>query len=300
MARKLNFLPPLWVSSKIPIASCTAITMNPISHLQAAIAPLRQTLLHHPVYGQIQTLAELNIFMEHHVFVVWDYLSLLKALQRELTCVEVPWVPRGSPELRRLINELVLGMESDTDQAGGNASHYELYLDAMEASCADTNAIKDLVREISFGKTVHQALAELSVADALKDFVGFTFDTIAGNRMHEIAALFTFGRENLIPESFCYRLSELGKNFPGQVDALLYYLNRPIRVNTGDYSSRGLQMMVEFCGEDEGKWEECRVAAILTLEHRLALWEAIGALLGQRRQELSPQPYAGKNQFTDC
>jgi hypothetical protein len=259
--------------------------MNPISHLEAALAPLRQTLIQHPVYSQIQSLAELNIFMEHHVFAVWDFLSLLKALQRELTCVEVPWVPKGSPELRRLINELVLGMESDTDLAGCTASHYELYLDAMEATCADTNPIKDLVREISFGKTVHQALAELSVPEAVKGFVGFTFDTIARNKVHEIAALFTFGRENLIPESFSDLVEELGKNFPGQANALQYYLDRPIQVDVGDYGSRAMQMMVEFCGEDEGKWEECRVAAILALEHRLALWEAIGAGIAQRRQE---------------
>src|SRR5215218_2785027 len=131
--------------------------MNPINHIQKAIEPLRQTLLNHPAYSHIQTLTELNIFMEHHIFAVWDFMSLLKALQRELTCVEVPWVPRGSPVVRKLINEIVLGVETGPDQEGWPASHYEVYLDAMDGTCADTSTIKDLIREISFGKTVPEA-----------------------------------------------------------------------------------------------------------------------------------------------
>jgi hypothetical protein len=227
-------------------------------------------------------------------------MSLLKALQRELTCVEVPWVPKGSPVVRKLINEIVLGVETGPDQDGLPASHYEVYLDAMEATCADTSAIKDLIREVSFGKTVAVALASLSIPEAVKNFVQFTFDTIARSKVHEIASLFTFGREHLIPDDFRSLVEDLEEHPSHQVDAFLYYLGRPLEVAAGEYHALAMQMIVELCGEDEAKWEECRVAAIRALEHRVALWDAVVTCIQEKRQEQESRIYADNTDFTDC
>lgn len=68
--------------------------------------------------------------MTDHIYAVWDFMSLLKALQRHLTCVDVPWVQVGGSQARRLVNSIVLDEESDLET--GPVSHYELYLSAME------------------------------------------------------------------------------------------------------------------------------------------------------------------------
>ncbi|MEY4351281.1 MAG: hypothetical protein RL078_1351, partial [Bacteroidota bacterium] len=94
--------------------------------LQAAIQPARERLLAHSMYAQIERIEDFQRFMEQHIFAVWDFMSLLKALQRELTCVEVPWSPKGSPTTRRFINEIVLGEESDQDKDGKVMSHFEM------------------------------------------------------------------------------------------------------------------------------------------------------------------------------
>jgi alcohol dehydrogenase len=64
-----------------------------LERLRARLAPLRAALAGHPVYGRINGPAPLRLFMEHHVFAVWDFMSLLKALQRRLCCNDVPWLP---------------------------------------------------------------------------------------------------------------------------------------------------------------------------------------------------------------
>jgi hypothetical protein len=117
--------------------------------LQKAIAPLRENIINHKVYGVIRSLDDLRVFMQYHVFAVWDFMSLLKSLQKDLTCVSVPWLPVGSADTRFLINEIVVGEESDVDADGNRKSHFEIYLDAMKQSGADVCAIQ------KFTSTLH-------------------------------------------------------------------------------------------------------------------------------------------------
>jgi hypothetical protein len=71
------------------------------------------------------------------VYAVWDFMSLLKALQAKLTCTTT-LVRNCNPETRYLINEIVLAEETDTTIDGHHQSHYEMYLEAME-SCGEYN-----------------------------------------------------------------------------------------------------------------------------------------------------------------
>lgn len=87
--------------------------------------------------------------MEHHVFAVWDFMSLLKSLQILMTGADVPWVPPSNSRACRIINELVLGEESDDDGSGGNASHFELYLSAMQEAGANRFFIEGFVNGLS-------------------------------------------------------------------------------------------------------------------------------------------------------
>jgi len=253
--------------------------MSSINQIKSSIEPLRQALLAHPVYSQINTISDLNIFLEHHIFAVWDFMSLLKALQRDLTCVTVPWVPQGNPLIRRLVNEIVLGEETDVDANGKAASHYELYLEAMQATHADITPINQLLTLIQSGKTVAEALEKGAWPEAVKQFVLFSFATIAKGKTHEVAALFTFGREDLIPDMFSALVKDLHQRFPKQLDKLVYYLDRHIEVDAGEHGPMAMQMIAELCANDTQKWEESRLAAVEALEKRLLLWDGIAAAI---------------------
>jgi len=97
-----------------------------IMSLHRRIAEQREAILNHSLYPKMTSLSEVRIFMEHHIYAVWDFMSLLKTLQKHLTSVDTAWVPTEDRASRKLINEIVMAEESDVDLNGDPASHYEL------------------------------------------------------------------------------------------------------------------------------------------------------------------------------
>ena len=253
-----------------------------IKKLQLAIHSNRELLLAHPMYGQIHSIADFQCFMEQHVFAVWDFMSLLKSLQRALTCVEVPWAPKGSAVTRRFINEIVLGEESDSDSNGKVLSHFEMYLEAMQQIGANTLPIHQLTEWLSYGKTLEDALYQLEINEETRAFVRFTFEIIETEQLHKIAALFTFGREDLIPDMFIEILREMQSQGQTNIDKLLYYLERHIEIDGVDHGPISLQMIEEICGEDPIKWQEATEVAILAMEKRSILWDGVLANLNSK------------------
>ncbi|MBS7564623.1 DUF3050 domain-containing protein [Mucilaginibacter sp. Bleaf8] len=246
-----------------------------ITRLKEQIEPLRQQLINHPLYRRISSLDDLNTFMEHHAFAVWDFMSLLKALQQKLTCTHVPWMPVGSANTRYLINEIVTGEESDIDEQGNRTSHFELYLRAMQQSGSGAKGINALFHELQNGKNIDEALIIADIPEAARRFTRHTFDVIDTNQAHLQAAVFTFGREDLIPDMFISMVKEINNQFPGKVDLLLYYLERHIEVDGDHHSHLAYQMTAELCGEDEGRWAEAAQAVEAALQARIALWNGI-------------------------
>lgn len=258
------------------------MSTNYIDHLRTEIAPVRQQIITHPLYDHIRTVDDLHIFMEHHVYAVWDFMSLLKSLQRSLTCVSLPWVPVGSAQTRYLINEIVTGEESDVDQQGRRVSHFELYLDAMQQSGADQQPIHAFIAQVRDGCAVDTAAQRAGLNDGIRAFMRSTFDVIGSQQRHLQAAVFTFGREDLIPDMFLGLIRELNKSLSGQLGVLEYYIERHIEVDGGHHSHLAYQMTTELCGTDEKKWHDATEAVKRSLAARVALWDAALARIQER------------------
>ena len=247
--------------------------MTGIQHIRTTIAPIRETIIQHPLYTEMQRIEDLRSFMQYHVFAVWDFMSLLKSLQRHLTCTDIPWVPKGSAATRYLINEIATGEESDVAPDGTRVSHFELYLQAMEQAGADTSDISDCLLQLQNGKSITSVLETLP--PAVRSFVTYTFDLITTAPVHVQAAVFTFGREDLIPDMFLALVTDLDKQFPGQISVFKYYLERHIEVDGDHHSHLGMEMVQELCGDDPVKWEQAAQASKVALEQRNALWNGI-------------------------
>ncbi len=252
---------------------------NPIQEIQRAIQTRQTQLLNHKSYGKIATINDLRLFMEHHIYAVWDFMSLLKALQRDLTCVNLPWMPKGSAEVRHFINEIVLGEESDINWEGKMQSHYEMYLDAMELVGADTSGITDFTQSIDNTSSIFEAIKRLS-DESVQKFLHFTFSLIAEGKSHKIASAFTFGREDLIPGMFTgiVRNIKMEKGNKG-LEAFEYYLDRHIELDGDEHGPLALKLIESLCGDSREKWQEVESTAKEALDLRIALWDSIESKL---------------------
>ena len=245
--------------------------MNPkINILNSNLTKYREEIVNHALYKKLNSVEDIAVMMEYHVYAVWDFMSLLKALQSLLTCTTSPWKPVGDGKIRQLVNSIVLEEESDVDKENNPLSHYEMYIDAMKQCGANTSAIESFVANVS-------ATNIPSVNDGVDAFLKTTFDVIESNETHKIASAFTFGREDLIPDMFTAIVDEY--NTENNLDKFVYYLKRHIELDGGEHGPLALKLISNLCGDDDDKWREVEETAIACLVARKKLWDSILANL---------------------
>lgn len=243
-----------------------------IKEIESTLKPLKAKLHHHELYRELSSVEDIKIFMENHVYAVWDFMSLLKALQLHLTCTGIPWKPVQNTNTARFINEIVLEEESDKNENGVYRSHYEMYLEAMKEVGADTLKASRFLESTDGLDTILDRIKNSDLNQAVKSFLHFTFETIQTREPHKIAAAFTFGREELIPDMFLQIIEQAGADvYP----KLTYYLKRHIELDGDEHGPLSLKMIQELCGANQQKWTEVALCSQNALRHRIALWDHI-------------------------
>ena len=259
------------------------MTTNPLNTIQnerinavvAATEELTKSLQTHPLYGAINSMETLHTFMEHHIFAVWDFMSLLKTLQRKMTCVAVPWTPPADPALCRFINEIVVAEESDEMGDGTYGSHFDLYLRAMKEVGANTQPIERFVELVNQGERIDRALDRAGAPDAAARFTSYTMDLGLSGSLVEAASAFTFGREDVIPTMFDAIVRDLEKQAFTTFDNLLYYLHRHIELDGDEHGPLSLQLIDNLCGNNNLAWKAAEEVARTSLRERTALWDGV-------------------------
>ena len=241
---------------------------------QNILSPLRYALLNHPLYAEVGSLSRLRGFMQMHVFAVWDFMSLVKRLQSELTSNSLPWMPPHSGDLARFTNEVVLGEESDLGPDGKPISHFELYLRAMDEVGADTADIRGFMAQLALGARLQDVLEDLNIPAGVRDFVTETLGCAIHGSLVEVASFFFFGREDIIPEMFD-RLLRLWANAKAEVPNFVYYLERHIELDGGSHGPWAQEMLTTLAGHRESNWQEATSAAKRAITSRIQLWDSV-------------------------
>lgn len=244
-----------------------------LNTLQNNIAPLIQDVHEHPLYTQLNSLDALRLFTQHHVFLVWDFMCLLKELHRRLVSTAAPWFPPKDALSAHLISSILVEEEGDLTEDGLHyASHFELYLTGMKAIGANTQLIQDCLSALKNGFDLETTLHAVALNTATKNFVLTTFQFFK-RPIHELASAFVFGREGITSPMFSSMLEQLEKQLDPQHQAqlkpLIYYFKRHIELDSSEHFPKALQMLKNLMGDDKTKWQEAEQAAVLALNARL-------------------------------
>lgn len=244
-------------------------------HKRAAVlADLRRQLAQHPVFEGLASLADLRCFMRAHVFAVWDFMSLLKRLQRDLTCVDVPWIPRQDKVAAHLINEIVLGEESDVAPNGEPASHLDIYLDAMREIGADTSQFEHFLGLVTSGIDPLDAMHGAGVPSHVRAFVAHTLHVAAQESTLNVMANFFHGRENVIPTMFA-SLLQRWRIDEDRAPMFVFYLKRHIEVDGDSHGPMAQQIIERATAGNPGRHDAVLGAAIESVRARIALWDGV-------------------------
>jgi hypothetical protein len=266
------------------------------------LATLRTQLLDHPVYAEVASIDDLRRFMEDHVFAVWDFMSLLKRLQQDLTCTKVPWFPADNARAARLINDIVIGEETDVDPDGSYVSHLDLYLRAMVDVGASTRQFDRFRSMAQVGISVEKAMVRTGVSSHVQAFVAHTMTLAQSGSTEEVLAAFFYGREDIIPEMF----SRLQKTLPGArhdndndpLRHFVYYIDRHIELDGDSHGPMGRELLEGLVADSPQRDERALRAACNSIKARIELWDGtLNTLRDMRTKKATSVTQAAERQM---
>ncbi|MDD5057079.1 MAG: DUF3050 domain-containing protein [Sideroxydans sp.] len=251
----------------------------------SGVPELKQQLDHHPVYGTVRDMDSLRTFMEHHVYSVWDFMSLLKYLQRGVAPTAVPWMPTGNDTetaAQRFINEIVLGEETDDGLPKPKSkptfiSHFDLYIGAMEEVGADTKPVMAFLKSVQ-KNGIEKALKTAKIPEPSRQFMQTTFGFINTGKTHLVAAAFALGREQVIPGMFRALLADMNIS-KRKAPLFYYYLERHIHLDDELHGPLSIQLLGHLCGDSAAKQRAAAKAGREAISARIAFWDGVQAAL---------------------
>lgn len=249
------------------------------------LTTLRAELLDHPVYAEVASIADLRRFMEDHVFAVWDFMSLLKRLQQDMTCTRVPWFPADSARAARLINDIVIGEETDVGPDGSYVSHLDLYLRAMAEVGASTQQFDEFRSLARPGLPVGVAMARTDVPPHVQGFVAHTMALAHSGTTEEVLAAFFYGREDIIPEMFRRLLKTLrsARHDNDPLRHFIYYIDRHIELDGDSHGPKGRELLEDLVADSPQRDRRALRAACNSIKARIELWNGTLAKLRDMR-----------------
>lgn len=278
--------------------------MNASEKIHQQLKPLLQAIQQHSLYADIRSVTDLRIFMEHHVFAVWDFMCLLKELHHRLVTTRAPWFPPKNPFSAHLIGKILMEEESDqTPDGQGYCSHFELYLTAMRSIGAHTQPIEDFLSHLSQGDSLMTAAQSASLPVSVQQFMLTTFGFFS-QETHSLAAAFVYGREAVTTALFPPLITQLRKTLPKNsgfsVKPLLYYLNRHIQLDSENHFPHALKILNHLTGDSRKKSTDILFHAELALKARLNFLTAIQMKIHDSQQALKKEEFMKIESMFDC
>ena len=259
-------------------------------NFQNATTPYKIMLFNNKLFEQTFETSKVKIFMDSHVFAIWDYLTILKALQRKLASKNIRLLDQDVPDLPFLINQIVINEEIEEESSQEYLSAlgvYQLYINTMKEIGADINPITNFVESIKNEKYWKDALKETKslyryLPITTYDYLEHNLSVVDYAKIHELAGVFFFGREDIHCKFnlFLRGNQENAKNFSN----LKNFLQRHIDDDAKNKNPiLGEYILNLLCKNDETKWKEVETSVIEAIKKRNEFLDGINELFERER-----------------
>src|SRR2546430_1846165 len=127
----------------------------------------------------------------------------------------------------------------------------------MDEIGADRAPIDGLIDALRSGTPVSDALDALDVRAiplSTSGFVRTTLRTAREATVHEVAASFLYGREDLVPRMFRRILATLEAETSLRCPAFRCYLDRHVDVDENEHAPMAHDLLRSLCGGDATRW----------------------------------------------
>jgi len=208
-----------------------------------------------------------------------------------MTCVTVPWFPTDNSKAARLINDIVIGEETDVGPDGSYVSHLALYLRAMRDIGASTRQFEKFRSLVLVGIPVEVALAQIGAPPHVQTFVAHTMTLANSGSTEEVLAAFFYGREDIIPEMFRRLLDTLygTKHNNDSLRHFIYYIDRHIELDGDSHGPKGRELLEDLVTNSPEARERALRAACRSIKARIGLWNGtLSRLRVERSVEREP------------
>ena len=131
------------------------------------------------------------------------------------------------------------------------------------------------------GAALSSLLEDLGAPPAAAAHVAATMDLAQNGSIAEVAAVFTFGREDVIPTMFSALLQGEDDSGLQACTIFKYYLERHIELDGDDHGPLAIALVERLCGIDtkderaRANWLQAENAVKHAFEMRVALWDAV-------------------------
>lgn len=230
-------------------------------------------LQNHSLYKSVRTMEDVKTYMGHQVWCVWDFMALLKSLQKGLLNNDIEWLPPYDGSIGAFIYEILLTEETDiTDSGSGHSSHFETYVKAMRQAGANTKPIDTFIANLKAGKGFDESVKGTDIPDAALDFVRNTLKH-AHAELHKAVSVFCISREGIIPGMFTTFLSNF--NLENNLSTFRWYLKRHIEVDSDSHGPLSVKLFKMVVGNEAERLNEALEAALNALYARIKFLDSI-------------------------
>ena len=243
------------------------------SRMSAALLSAARAAADHSVYSRLTTLPAFQKFMTYQVWCVWDFMCLAKSVQIGIGCYSVPWIPPKNPSLVSLMGEIIRGEESDVGPGGEEASHFEIFIQAMDECGAESTKIKAFIDHVGAGTEVLSAMRAVDAPPAAQAFVSQTLAFCSSSIAARIGA-FSLGREELVPRMLSTLINRLDPS-QKRFKTFDWYLRRHISLDATNHAPKIAEIFRQFVGSDPALREEGLEAGLAAIRARCTYLDAL-------------------------